>query len=86
MEIRNIHDHAGWYASYEDAEQGKALIECQAEKIKQLTELIEKIKGEIELTEDPRVYDNAIVLQSIKALIEETKEVEHSVGYFKWIG
>jgi len=86
MEIKNIHKHAGWYASYENAGQGKALIECQAKKIKQLTELIEKISGEIELTEHPKEYNERIVLDSIKVLIDQTGEIEHSVGYFKWVG
>ena len=53
MNIKNIHEHAGWFASYMNASdggndaQGEALVECQIKKIKQLTELIENIKGEI---------------------------------------
>lgn len=66
--------------------QGRALIECQSKKIKQLTELIEKISGEIELTEQPQIYDERIVLDSIKAMIEQIGEVEHSRGFFKWVG
>ena len=87
MEIKNIHEYAGWYASYmNDAPQGKALIKCQAKKIKQLTELIEKISGEIELTEQPKEYDERIVLDSIKSLIEQVDEVEHKEAFFKWVG
>lgn len=61
----------------------KALIECQAKKIKQLTELIETIEGEIELTEDPKEYNEKIILQSIKTLISQVGEVEASYGSYK---
>jgi hypothetical protein len=92
MEIKNIHEHAGWFASYMNAvdggndAQGEALVICQAKKIKQLTELIDNIKGEIELTEQPKEHHEKTVLASIKALIEQTGEVEHTSGYFKWVG
>jgi hypothetical protein len=92
MEIKNIHEHAGWFASYMNAidggndAQGEALVECQIKKIKQLTELIETIKGEIELTEPPKEHKESIVLASIKALIDQIDEVEHTSGFFKWVG
>lgn len=86
MEIKNIHTHSSWYSSYEKSEQGKALIECQAKKIKQLTSLLENIKGEIELAKEPIEYSPEIVLESIEALINQNIEVEHSVGHFKWVG
>ena len=86
METRNIHKDSGWYASYEDSDQGKALIECQSKKINQLTDLLDNIKGEIELTEESKVYDEKEVLQSIKALIEQGGNVEHVEGFFKWMG
>lgn len=86
MEIRDIHKHAGWFASYIDTKQGKALVDCQSKKIKQLTELLEKIEGEIELTEEPTDYDEKIVLKSIKALIQQVYEVESVCGNYKWIG
>ena len=92
MEIKNIHKHAEWFASYMNASdggndsQGEALVKCQIEKIKQLNNLIESIKGEIELSDDPKEYNERVVLDSIKALIEQTKEVEYTSGYFKWIG
>ena len=92
MEIRDIHKHASWFASYMYASdggndaQGKALIECQAKKIKQLSELLEKIEGEIELTEDPKECDEKIIIQSIKTLINQIGEVESTCGYFKWVG
>lgn len=92
MEIRNIHQHAGWFASYMNAPdggndtQGQALVECQAKKIKQLTELVETIKGEIELTKDPKEYNAETILESIKALIEKVSLVEHVSGHYKWIG
>lgn len=66
--------------------QGEALVKCQIKKIKQLTDLIENIKGEIELSENPKEYSEKMILNSIKALIEQTKEVEHTSGYFKWVG
>lgn len=63
MELRDIHKDSEWYSSYMYAEdggndaQGKALVECQAKKIKQLSKLLEKIEGEIELAEYPKEYD-----------------------------
>ena len=92
MEVRNIHEHAGWFASYMNAPdggndpQGEALVRCQIKKIKQLTELIENIKGEIELCENPNEYSEKTVLNSIKVMIEQIQEVEHTSGYFKWVG
>ena len=85
MEVKNL-KMASWYASYMREEQGQALIECQQKKIKQLTDLIETIKGEIELTKEPKEYNAEMVLSSIEALIDQTKEVEHIRGYFKWVG
>jgi hypothetical protein len=85
MEVRNL-KMAGWYASHMREEQGQALIECQEKKIKQLTDLIETIKGEIELTKEPKEYNTEMVLSSIEGLIDQTKEVEHIRGYFKWVG
>lgn len=85
MEVRNL-KMSGWYASYMSDEQGQALIECQEKKIKQLTDLIETIKGEIELNKEPKEYNAEMVLSSIEALIDQTKEVEHIRGYFKWVG
>lgn len=86
MEVKNIHKHAGWYASYMTDDQGKALILCQQKKIEQLTKLIETISGEIELAEQPKDYDAETVLQSIKALISQPQEAQHTDGYFKWEG
>ena len=85
MEVKEL-KMAGWYASYMQDDQGQALIECQEKKIKQLTDLIETIKGEIELTKEPKEYNTEMVLSSIEALINQTKEVEHIRGYFKWVG
>lgn len=86
MEIRDIHKDYTWFASYMDTKQGKALVDCQAKKIKQLTKLLEKIECEIELTEEPKEYDEKIILQSIKALIQQVEEVESVCGNYKWIG
>ena len=92
MQVKNIHEHASWFASYMNAPdggndaQGEALVECQIKKIKQLTELIENIKGEMELAENPKEYSEKTILKSIKAMIEQIEEVEHTSGFFKWIG
>ena len=92
MDVKNIHEHAGWFASYMNAPdggndaQGQVLVMCQSKKIKQLTDLINTIKGEIELAEKPKEYSAEIVLESIKTLINQTEPVEVKVGYFKWIG
>lgn len=82
MESRNIHEHAEWFASYMNA-QGEALVLCQAKKIRQLTELLEVIKGEIELKDE---VSSEIIFNSIETLIDEIEEVEHTSGYFKWVG
>ena len=92
MEIKNIHQHADWFASYMNAPdggndaQGEALVKCQIKKIQQLNNLIESIIGEIELTKDPKEYSAEIVLESIENMIQNLKEVEHASGYFKWVG
>jgi chaperonin cofactor prefoldin len=86
MEVRNIHEYAGWYASYMDHSQGKALVLCQKKKIEKLTKLIETVNSEIELAEEPKEYNAEMILQSIKALINQSQEVEHTEGYFKWEG
>jgi hypothetical protein len=86
MEVKNLHKDSGWYASYEKSDQGKSLILCQKLKIQQLTNVIEIIKGEIELTENPQEHSHEEVIQSIKRLIDQLPEVSYTVGYFKWIG
>ncbi len=85
MEIKKL-NMASWYASYMVNEQGEALIRCQEEKIKQLTSVIENIKGEIELTKEPKEYNSDFVLSSVEALINQIKQIEYTVGHFKWIG
>jgi hypothetical protein len=82
MEIRNIHQDSGWYASYMDSTQGKALVECQSQKIKQLTKVIEKIKYEVENNEGLIIEK----LEIIKSLCSDIPEVEVRDGYFKWNG
>lgn len=88
METRNIHKDASWYASYDNSEQGRALIECQSRKIQQLTDIINRIGGEIELTEDPIEQKPERVLQSIKALISNIPEIQYVEpnGWFRWVG
>jgi nitrogen-specific signal transduction histidine kinase len=87
-EIRDIHEDAEWYASYMNDDQGVALVKCQQLKIKQLTELIEVISGEIELCEKPKEVHEINVLESIKSLIKQNKDkkVKYTKNYFKWIG
>ena len=86
MEVKNIHEDAGWYASYENSEQGAALILCQQLKIKQLTDVVKIIQGEIELTENPQEYSHEVVIQSIKGLVDNIPTVSYTKGYFKWEG
>jgi len=66
--------------------QGQALVECQIIKIKQLSDLVENIKGEIELADDPKEYSERTVLESIKEMLNNIPEVEYTVGSFKWVG
>lgn len=81
MEVRNLKEHTGWYASYmDDDKQAKALIICQQKKIEKLEKLLKKIKGEIELSKKPKEY------QSVSELLNQNTDVEHIEGYFKWIG
>ena len=86
MEIKNIHEDADWYASYEGTEQGSALILCQQLKIKQLTDIIKRIQGEIELTESPQEYSHEAVIQSIKGLVDNIPKVSYTKGFFRWEG
>lgn len=48
--------------------QGQALVSCQAKKIKQLTNLVETIKSELELCEDYKEESAELILQSVKSL------------------
>lgn len=84
-EIKNINTHARWLASYQE-EQTRALIYCQEKKIKQLTDVIEKIKCDLDLRIDPRQESNDIILESIEALVSDIPEVKHIEGYFIWEG
>lgn len=86
MEVKNIHKDSGWYASYEKTDQGKSLILCQKLKIKQLTDVIDIIMGEIELTENPQEFSHEEIIHSIKTLIDQIPEVSYTEGYFKWVG
>ncbi len=85
-ETKNIHTDAGWYTSYEDSQQGKALIICQQKKILQLQSIIDNINAETELADEPKDYDAEMVLQSIKQLSSNIPIVSHTEGYFKWEG
>jgi hypothetical protein len=86
MEIKNIHKDSDWFASYEECNQSKSLIICQQKKIKQLNSLIETIKGEIELSKNPKEFSSEMILESVNALINNISEVSHVEGYYKWIG
>jgi hypothetical protein len=82
MDTKNVTEHGGWFASYLDdnERQAKALILCQQKKIAQLEGIIEAIKGETELSENP-----TLLLHSIRAMIDDIPKVEHTEGVFKWI-
>ena len=82
-EERSIHKWAGWYASYTN-DQGAALIYCQMDKIKQLQDLLELILGEVDLAN--KEHDPMTVLSSIEELIRQLPTVEHTKGYYKWVG
>lgn len=84
-EIKNIHKHAGWYASYQE-QQGRGLIKCQEKKIKQLLDVIEKIKLDLELRVEPRQESDIMILESISALVADIPEIKHIEGYFVWEG
>lgn len=86
MEIKNIHKQTDWYASHEKSEQGAALILCQQLKIKQLSDVIKIIEGEIELTENLQEFSHEAVIRSIKELIKTIPNVSYTKGYFKWEG
>lgn len=86
MEIRNIHNDADWAASYEKSDQIAALIKCQKLKIKQLTDIINTIQGELELCEEPKEYSFETIINSIKVLANKIPEVSFTKGYFKWEG
>ena len=91
QDIKSIHKHAGWFASYMYAvdggndEQGQALVKCQQKKIEQLEKLISNIKGEIELAENPKEEDPNKILQSIKDMIDNLEPCEYVSGYYKWV-
>jgi len=79
MEIKTLKD-TGWFISYMDSDQGKALVLCQQKKIKQLEEMLEAIQGETEITE----YSPEVMLKSIYAMIDNLEPVESTVGAFTW--
>lgn len=85
MEVRSTARYAGWYGSYVEEDQGKCLIYALQERQQQLESLLKNILSEIELVDDPREYSDAVVLESIRFMIQNTKPIERQVGYFKWI-
>lgn len=85
MEIKNIHKHAGWYASYSE-DQGKALILCQQSKIKQLQDILNKISIDLELRDNPRADSDSNILNSIEHLVSNIKTISHTENFFKWEG
>ena len=84
MEVRNAKEYAGWYASYADA-QGEALIECLRLKVLQQEDLINRISGEIELSESPKEEAVETVINSIKSMVEQKEEIKVTRGYFGWV-
>ena len=45
-------------------------------EIKKLNSLIETIEGEIELADEPKEYSERMVLDSIRKLIEQSKNIK----------
>jgi len=85
-ETKNINTHAGWLASHEPSEQTRGLIYCQQKKIKQLSDIIEKIKLDLDLRIEPREEPDEVILHSIEALVSDIPEIKHIEGYFIWEG
>ena len=84
MEVRNAKKYAEWYASYADA-QGEALIECLRLKVLQQEDLINRISGEIELSETPEEETVETILNSVKSMIEQKEEIKVTRGEFGWV-
>jgi len=80
MDIKNIKEHTGWYASYTSG-QTKSLILCQQKKIVKLEALISTIQAETEIWEDPK-----LIISSIEELCKSDTSVEATVDYFQWKG
>lgn len=82
MEIRNIHKHAGWFASYTDEKQGKALIQCFQAKVSALEEFIETVIAEL----DQDDIAPELRIASAKQMLQNPPKVEAREGSFKWEG
>ena len=85
METRNAKEYASWYASYMDDDQGKSLIECLSLKVKQQEDLINRLSGEIELSENPKEETAETIINSLKGIIEQKEEIKVTRGYFSWV-
>lgn len=84
MDSRDAIEYSSWLMSYTDSEQTKVLIDCLLSKVTQQQELLETVLGEIELNTSPIEEPAEVLLQSIKALIEQEPEVRKTKGYFEW--
>ena len=82
MEIKNIHEHAGWYASYMEDEQGRALVEALKSKVEGLEDLIERVVLEL----DDEDFPPSVRIASAIQMFQNKPEVDIQVGSFKWKG
>jgi hypothetical protein len=86
MEIHKIREKAGWYSSWMDDPQGRALVKCMEARIKVDDALFQDILAEIELTDDPVEHTPNMILESIRDMIHNRQSVSTDIGYFKWEG
>lgn len=83
-DIRQVRQHAGWYASYMEEEQGRCLIECMDKKIKADDKLLEEILEVIKENKLSEAASKYHVLDSLECLINRRPVVKHKIGYFIW--
>ena len=83
MEIKSVREFAGWYASFEN-NQGKALINCMAERIQTDDQLFANILAECELNEEPKECSSEVIVKSIVEMIKHRKAVQSQIGFFRW--
>lgn len=84
IESRDAMKFAAWYVSYMEDDQGKALIYCLINKIKQQYDLIDRIKGESELTMEPVELHASTVVSSINSMIDHQPNVKYRSGHYEW--
>lgn len=75
-EARQVRKHAGWYASYTENEQGKALIECMDKRIKADDELFKQL--------EELLVNDSLDNSAITNILNSREEINHKRGYFIW--